>query len=287
MKIILLSYMVNIYGGMNMIMNQDLQDMLMEFEKLSEVESIVLAGSRATNRVDENSDYDIYIYTNKEITIEKRKAITDTYCSYMELNNTFWETEDDGILKDGNVPIEIIYRDLEFIDNMLNRTLLKCEADIGYTTCFYANLLNSVILFDRNGLLTDLQRKYSIPYPKSLKQNIILKNYPLLKQKMPAYYHQIEKAIKREDFISVNHRVAALFASYFDIIFAINEIPHPGEKKILRILESENLKKPNNMNHNVNQILRLAAANSFEILKEIDALIDNLNKLLNQEGLEY
>jgi predicted nucleotidyltransferase len=269
-----------------MVMNHDLQDMLHEFTKLDEVESILLAGSRVTNRVDENSDYDIYIYTNKEIAIEKRKAITDTYCSYMELNNTFWETEDDGILKDGEVPIEIIYRDMNFLENFLSRTLLKCEADIGYTTCFLANLLDSIILYDRHGKLTELQKKYNIPYPYKLKQNIVSKNYPLLKKQMPAYYHQIEKAIKRDDFLSVNHRVAAFFASYFDIIFAVNEMPHPGEKKILSILDNDDLKKPTNMRNNVMNILRLAADHSIGILVEIDELINNLDRLLIQEGLK-
>lgn len=269
-----------------MIRNQDLQDMLNEFTKLEEVESILLAGSRATNRVDENSDYDIYIYTNKEIAIDKRKSITDTYCSYMELNNTFWETEDDGILREGEVPVEIIYRDMDFLEGFLNRTLIKCEADIGYTTCFLANLLDSVILFDRHGKLTGLQKKYNIPYPYKLKQNIVDKNYPLLKQQMPAYYHQIEKALKRDDFISVNHRVAAFFASYFDIIFAINEMPHPGEKKILSILDNDNLKKPVNMRNNVMNIIRLGVDHSFRILSEIDELINNLDQLLIEEGLK-
>lgn len=268
-----------------MNINKRLKDMLNDFSKLEEVEGILLAGSHATKTNDKDSDYDIYTYVSKEISIEKRKIITDKFCSYMELNNTFWETEDDGVLKEDNIPIEIIYRDLDFFDTVLNRTLIKCEADIGYTTCFWANLINSIILYDKNGKLNNLQEKYKVAYPYELKKNIITKNYPLLKLQMPAYYHQIEKALKRDDYISVNHRVAALLASYFDIIFAINEMPHPGEKKLLKIIKDKNLKAPYNMEINTYNILKFSASNNSAILFEIDSLINNLDTLLKKEGL--
>lgn len=268
-----------------MNINKELKDMLNDFSKLEEVEGILLAGSHATKTNDKDSDYDIYIYMSKEISIEKRKIITDKFCSYMELNNTFWETEDDGRLKEDNIPIEIIYRELDFFDAVLNRTLIKCEADTGYTTCFWANLINSIILYDKNGKLNKLQEKYKVAYPYELKQNIIRKNYPLLKLQMPAYYHQIEKALKRDDCISVNHRVAALIASYFDIIFAINEMPHPGEKKLLKIIKDKSLKVPYNMEMNTYNILKFSASNNSAILLEIDSLVNNLNTLLKKEGL--
>ena len=69
------------------------------FSKLEGIDAIMLGGSRADNTHDETSDYDLYIYINQEIPLEKRKEITDRYCEYMELNNQFWEMEDDGILK--------------------------------------------------------------------------------------------------------------------------------------------------------------------------------------------
>lgn len=267
-------------------MNVNISKMFDEFSQIEEVEGILLAGSHATKTNDENSDYDVYIYSSKEIPVGKRKAITDKYCSYMELDNTFWEREDDGILNDG-IPVEIIYRELSWIEIILNRTLVKCEADIGYTTCFWSNFISSIILYDKNGKLSELQNRFNIQYPEELKANIVKKNYPLLMLQMPAYYHQIEKALKRQDLISVNHRVAAFFASYFDIIFAINEIKHPGEKKILMIIRNSCSKVPENMEQGVNNILKFAANGDDSILKEIDLLVKRLDNLLKKEGLWY
>lgn len=266
-------------------MNNDITKMLDEFTKIETVEGIMLAGSRAVKTNDEFSDYDIYIYTKRDIPVNIRKTITDKYCCYMELNNCFWETEDDGILKDNNIPVEIIYRNLDWINDSLNRTIVDCKADTGYTTCFWANIRNSVILYDRDNKLSKLQDKCKGSYPEKLKENILKKNYPLLKQQMPAYYYQIEKALKRSDFISVNHRTAALFASYFDIIFAVNEMLHPGEKKLIKIIKDRGLRVPKDMELNVNNILKFSAQGDCKILKEIDLLINNLNAFLKEDGL--
>ena len=271
---------------MNIDINKKVIDLVYEFSKLEEVNGILLAGSHATKTNDKDSDYDIYIYTSKEITLEQRKEITDNFFSYMELDNTFWEREDDGILLEANIEVEIIYRDLDWIDNSLKRTLLEFKADTGYTTCFWSNLINSIILYDKNDELNKLQEKYRISYPKELKENILKKNYPLLKKQMPAYYNQIEKALKRNDFVSVNHRIAAFLASYFDIIFAINEMSHPGEKKLLKIIRDNNLKIPKEMDENIENILKLTATSSLDILLEIDDLVNNLDRLLVSEGIK-
>lgn len=263
--------------------NQYFQSLMDDFKQVEEVEAILLAGSRATQTEDEHSDYDVYVYTTAEIPLNKRKELTDRSCSYMELNNQFWETEDDGILRDGT-PIDLIYRRLDWLDGELERVLLNHQAATGYTTCFWSNLLKSKILYDRAGRAKTLQEKYTIPYPAELQRNIIRKNYPLLKQQLPAYYHQIEKALKREDAISVNHRLTEFLASYFDILFAVNAYPHPGEKRLLEIAQAQCHKLPEQFGQNITSVLRLAGQQDLRILTELDAMVEHLDQLLKQEG---
>ena len=209
-----------------------IQDLYKEFSQLEQVEAIALGGSRAGQDYDQNSDYDVYIYLNSPIDEETRQIILSNYCSYMEIGNQFWELEDDCILNNG-IQIELIYRSLESFEQELNTTVFQHHAQNAYTTCMWHNLLHSKILYDPNGRYTSLQKAYQLPYPQKLKKNIIEKQLLLLDQAMPAFSHQIKKAIKRQDLLSMNHRTSEFFASYFDLLFALNEQTHPGEKRML------------------------------------------------------
>ncbi len=213
-----------------------LEKIVEELKKIDEVDAVLLSGSSTTGTEDESSDYDVYVYLTGEIPVEKRKKIYDKYCSYMEIDNKFWETEDDGVLKSGK-EIEIIFRYYDWIEGMLERVVEKNGADVGYTTCFWNNIITSKILFDRNGNAVKLKKRFDVEYSDILQKNIIEKNQPLLDGIMSSYTNQIKKALKRNDIVSINHRVAAFLASYFDILFALNKIKHPGEKKLIKTVK--------------------------------------------------
>lgn len=262
-----------------MKLNSMVNDLVKDLSKINSIEGILLAGSRSTNTSDSSSDYDIYIYSSSPVSKEERTDICNKYFKYVEISNTYFEEEDDGVLNN-DIPVEIIYRSIDFIKNELDNTLFKYRACCGYSTCFWYNFINSIILYDKTGEMKVLQNHYNIPYPKQLKNNIIEKNYNLLKEKIPAYYHQIKKAIERNDNISINHRIAALFASYFDIIFAYNNMAHPGEKKLLKIIKDNNLTVPKDMENNINNILKYSILDKDSLLREIDLLVENLNNLI-------
>ena len=100
----------------------------------------------------------------------------------------------------------------------------------------------------------------------------------LLKDKpFASYYEQIEKALKRNDLVSVNHRISAFLASYFDIIFAVNELFHPGEKRLIKYAEENCRILPQNFKENIEELLVQPNSNTLQILdnmiKEIRGII--------------
>ena len=92
----------------------------------------------------------------------------------------------------------------------------------------------------------------------------------LLKDKpFASYYEQIEKGVKRGDIVSINHRIAAFLASYFDIIFALNETFHPGEKRLIQYAK-ENLRiLPQDFEVNIEKLLIQPNPETLDILTDI------------------
>ncbi|MGN0916422.1 MAG: DUF4037 domain-containing protein [Succinivibrio sp.] len=223
------------------------------FLSLNEIEAIALGGSRATGCFDKNSDYDLYIYCSRIPVKENRNIILQQCCDRIELNNTFFETEDDCTLKNG-IDIDIIYRDLSSFANDVADVAKRHSSRNGYTTCMWYNLVNSKIIYDRNNSLKELQKEFSIPYPEELKTNIIKRNYDLLTGNLPSYDKQILKACSRGDTVSINHRVSAFIESYFDIIFALNSLLHPGEKRMVEYALKHAKTLPHNFQENLNML---------------------------------
>ena len=126
------------------------------------------------------------------------------------------------------------YRSCQEAEDEIERRLRRHMASLGYTTAWCFSISHSQILADPNGWLANVQRQTRGPYPNALVQAILRKNRPVLGGGMQScYLKQIRTAVVRVDPVSLNHRVAAWLASYFDILFAINGRFHPGEKRLL------------------------------------------------------
>ena len=252
----------------------------LEFTKFPEVTAIVLGGSRSGNNFDKSSDYDLYIYCTSIPDKDSRKLILDKYCSYIELNNQFWEVEDDCTLSDG-IDIDIIYRNIDEFEKNIVNVVEKHHAGNGYTTCFWYNLKNSKVLYDPYKEFHKIQERFSVPFPKELKENIISKNLRLLTGNLPSYDKQILKAFNRGDFVSVNHRIAAFIESYFDIIFAVNELTHPGEKRMISYAKEHAKILPKDFEENINELLNSIGSTLEDVENSLKNIIENLKEILS------
>ena len=129
------------------------------FSNLPEVTAIALGGSRSGETYDETSDYDLYVYCMSIPDEDSRKLILTQYCSYMEISNQFWELEDDCTLNNG-IDIDILYRNIRDFAIDIENVVEKCRAGNGYTTCFWHNLKTCKVLYDANGELGKLKKRF-------------------------------------------------------------------------------------------------------------------------------
>jgi predicted nucleotidyltransferase len=254
----------------------DIHELVKDFSDYSQVEAIALGGSRATGKNDHKSDYDLYVYLNRELDVSVRRNILKRYCRYIEIGNSFWELEDDVTLLDG-IDMDIVYRNLDDFQNEVASVVVDGIPHNGYTTCMWHNLITSEILFDRNGRYEKLKHRFTIPYPKKLKENIINNNMKLLSGMLPSFDQQIQKAEERKDFVSVNHRVAEFLASYFDVIFALNEKTHPGEKRMQQFCSEQCERLPSDFDVNLECLF--ASVFHKSIFPVIRDMTDELKKV--------
>ena len=255
------------------------EELISALSQLDAVEAIALGGSRATDHYDEKSDYDVYLYCTGPVEESLRREILSRYCAYIEIGNAFWELEDNCKLKNG-IDIDILYRDLDAFTADVAAVVEQHQARNGYTTCMWHNLLHSKILFDRNGRLAAAKARFDVPYPEQLQENIIFRNYKLLQASMPAYRVQISKAIRRQDLVSMNHRVAAFMESYFDILFAVNRLTHPGEKRLMALCKERCQILPDRFEENLYNLFYHLYAAPDRVDGDIASLVGQLQKIL-------
>lgn len=250
-----------------------------EFAALNEIKAIALGGSRATDNYDAQSDYDLYLYCDGIPSEAVRTEILNRYCSYIELNNQYWETEDDCTLNNG-IDIDILYRDMQDFGEGIARVVEQYQASNGYTTCMWHNLNTCKILYDETGELAALKKRFAVPYPDRLRAEIIGRNRKLLSGYLPSYEGQILKASKRHDLVAVNHRTAAFLESYFDIIFALNRMTHPGEKRMIEIAIRDATILPADFEKNIDALFESLYGNSETVAKLLRSIIDHLDDVL-------
>jgi hypothetical protein len=84
--------------------------------------------------------------------------------------------------------------------------------------------------------------------------------------------------------VSIHHRLAALVASYFDVLFALNRALHPGEKRLLALAQRECALLPIETSDDLTSVLAATGTAHGELLHRLGRLLDRLDDLLRTAG---
>lgn len=248
------------------------------------VRAVALGGSGASDLTDEQSDIDLYVYATTPPPASIRASVI-TDLSLAEVDNAFWELGDEWEDPKSGFAIDVIFRSPQKIQEELDRVLVRHEASTGYTTAMWHNVRTSQLLFDTDGWYLTVLSRASVKYPEELRRAIVAKNQPILSTARGAYRRQIAKALARNDPVSVNHRVTALLASVFDIVFAVNRQTHPGEKRLLEWVQSICPERPPHFVEDVESVLAAAAGGPRNLLASVDVLAAGINEMLRGQQL--
>ncbi len=254
------------------------------YARLPGVRAVALGGSQATGLAAGDSDVDLYVYASPEPGLAARAAVA-AGSPRRELGNRFFEPGDEWVDAATGIQVDAMFRDPAFIEDELDRVLVRHEARLGYSTAFWHGLVHSMSLHDPTGWYAALQARARGPYPEPLVRAVVEKNQPLLRGNLGSFLAQLARAAARGDAVSVNHRTAAFLASFFDVLFAVNRIPHPGEKRLLAVAEARCTRRPPELARQVETLVAASARPGDEVVRCADALGAALDRLLDEEGL--
>ena len=256
------------------------------FAPLPQVTAVALGGSLGAGAADAASDIDLYVYTRVAIPLEERHAIVERAggATRKDVGLEYWGPGDEWIHAPTGIEVDIVYFDVGWAEEEITRVMERHQASAGYTTCYCYTVRLSHIFHDPGGWLAAQQKRCLGDYPEALRRNIIALNHPVLRGVIPSYAFQLEKAAKRRDLVSINHRLAALLASYFDILFALNRQFHPGEKRLLLHVLSRCPQLPARLEGELTTLLQTATAEPAALPGQVAQLLDHLDELLQTEG---
>lgn len=253
------------------------------FGELPQVVAVALGGSSASGAADAASDIDLYIYTSAEIPLSTREAVVVQTggAARADMGLTYFGPGDEWIDAATGSHVDAVYFDADWMAAQVRRAVVEYAPSLGYSTAFWHTVRTSQPLTDRHGWLSALQATAAVPYPEPLRRAIVAYNHPILRGTLSSFRAQLVKALARGDLVSVNHRLAALLASYFDILFAVNRVPHPGEKRLLARAEALCSTLPPDMAADVVATLAAAGAAPGDLLSTLDLLLDRLDEWLS------
>ena len=113
-----------------------------------------------------------------------------------------------------------------------------------------------------------------------MREKILNSGWRLLSSSMPAYQAQILKASRRADYVSINHRTTAFLETYFDMLFALNRVTHPGEKRLMALCRQNCPLLPADFEENLNSLFSHMFVDTELLSSDLSRILGELSKIL-------
>lgn len=197
---------------------------------LSGVVAVSLGGSSTSGLADEASDLDLHVYwTEPMASVDERSerlaAIADP--GSVRTGLTSWGLED-HLSVSGRL-VELIYRRWDDVLGEVERAYDPGLLGQGFTTAVLYSIARGHPLHDLTGELIAAKVRLNREFPEATRVALLRRESPLLGFNLKL----LRQAQDRGDLLFAQHLRYKLQMLFFDLLFALNQMYHPGEKRLL------------------------------------------------------
>jgi predicted nucleotidyltransferase len=242
------------------------------------VAALGLGGSTASGLADEDSDLDVYVYYRQPLAPAAERAarlhpLADA--GTLEVDLPTFGLEDH--LRVQGMLIELVYLDLDRLSADAQQAYGQGLSSEGYTTALLYILAHSPVLHDATGEATGLRAQLQAGYPEPTRARL-LREYPEL---LRYYLELLRVSQRRADLLYVQHLRYGLQMIFFNLLFALNRLYHPGGKRLLSHAQRCAI-QPAGLAERWNDTARLSADDSA-LADRLEALVDDLYRLIEAD----
>lgn len=194
------------------------------------VVAVSVGGSVTSALADSASDLDLHVYwveslPSAEERTECLKQLADP--GSVRAGLTSWGLEDQFSL--GGLPVELIYRRWEDMRADVDRAYRDGLLGNGYTTATLYSIARGRPLHDPTGELSAVRDQLNREFPDATRAALLRRQSPLI----GFHLQQLRRGQGRGDLLFVQHLRYKIQMLFFELLFTLNRLYHPGEKRLL------------------------------------------------------
>ena len=267
-----------------------IENFVQELSEIENIQAIVLGGSNATGRANENSDIDLglYYYETAPFSIEDISRIVTKYSKNNDsvvvgfyewgpwVNGGAWIHTEVG-------KVDILYRNIDQVENIINEAQIgqwenhyEQQPPYGFTSMIYlAECLVCLPLFDPQNIFPRIKTLVA-SYPQALKKSVI--NTALWSAEFTLAH--VDGFASQKDMYNLLGCFTRSLKSMMEALFALNEMYPISDKYAVQLLSKAEI-VPRELEEKVNTILKVEAATLDVNVKTINDLFAEIVALSN------